>query len=190
MVGIIGILALQGNYQQHQNILKCLGVRTKYVRYATDLDNCSALIIPGGESTTMSIQINRNKLRNPLIEFAEQKSIFGTCAGMIMLSSNNATNNLDPLKIMKYSVKRNSWGRQINSFSDNLTLSFDTDNDFNGVFIRAPEVSKLSDSITVLAKYNNNPVMLTDGKHFACSFHPEIGFDRRIHSYILDNINV
>ena len=189
MVGRVGILALQGNFQQHDIMLKKLGVNTIYVRYPQDLEKCDGLIIPGGESTTMSIQIDRNGLRKPIKNFSKNKSVFGTCAGMIMLSSKNINNIVKPLGLMNFSVNRNAWGRQVNSFSDTLSLDFDKKNDFEGVFIRAPKISSFGGNIKILASYNDEPVIITDGMHYVCSFHPEIGSDMRIHAYYLNQIN-
>jgi len=189
VVNNIGILALQGNYEQHKNILKALEVNTNYVRYPEELDKCDGLIIPGGESTTMSIQIKRNGFRNVLVEYSTKKPILGICAGMIMLSSKNNSNNVEPLGLMDFSVKRNSWGRQVASFSGQLKLKFDNSKDYDGIFIRAPKISRIGKNIKIMATYNDEPVMITDGKHYACSFHPEIGSDYRIHSYFLDQMN-
>ena len=190
MVANVGILALQGNFHQHNTILKDLGATALYVKYPEELDRCDGLIIPGGESTTISIQINRNGFRKSLIKFSKNKSILGTCAGMIMLSLENTSNNVEPLGLMDFSINRNAWGRQVHSFTDKLELSFDKKRYFEGVFIRAPRISRIGDDLKVLANYNDEPVMITDGRHCACSFHPEIGNDHRIHSYFLDQINV
>ena len=190
MVINVGILALQGNFKQHDIVLKSLGVNPIYVRYPDDLDRCEGLIIPGGETTTMSIQIERNGFRKSIIKFSKKKSILGICAGMIMMSSNNNNNNnVEPLGLMDFCVNRNAWGRQINSFSDKIKLEFDKKKDFKGVFIRAPKLSRMGRDIKVLADYNDEPVMLTNGAHFVCSFHPEIGFDNRIHAYYIKHIN-
>ena len=186
----IGILALQGNFKQHKNMLNDLGANSIYVRYPKDLEECDGLIIPGGESTSMSIQMDRTGFRKAIKKFSQIKSVFGTCAGMIMLSSNSKSKNLEPLCLMDFYVERNAWGRQVNSFSDKLKLQFDRKNDFRGVFIRAPKVTKLGNNLKVLATYNNEPVMITDGKHYVCSFHPEIGSDNRIHAYYLKQIHV
>ena len=102
----------------------------------------------------MSIQIDRNGLRKPIKQFSSNKSVFGTCAGMIMLSSDYNNNNVKPLEVMNFSVKRNAWGRQVNSFSDTLSLNFDKKNAFEGVFIRAPKISKFGKNIKIF-KYAN-----------------------------------
>ena len=185
----IGILALQGNYNQHKNMLKSLGVNSIFVRYSEELNGCDGFIIPGGESTSMSIQIDRNGIRNSIIKFSQNKSIFGGCAGMIMLSSGMKYSNMKPLSLMDFSIDKNAWGRQVNSFSDKLNLKFDNIKDFKGIFIRAPKLSRLGKNIKVLATYNKEPVMITDGKHYVCSFHPEIGSDNRLHAYFINKIN-
>ena len=185
----IGILALQGNYQQHKKKLDILGMQNIFIRNVKDLDKCDSLIIPGGESTTISKQIDNNQLRKELISFAHTNSIFGTCAGMIMLSTCIPTNNLKPLNIMDIQVNRNSWGSQIHSFSAGVILDFDNDKPFHAVFIRAPKIIKMGKNIKVLSKFKNEPVLLTDGRHIASTFHPEIGNDFRIHNYFINKIN-
>ena len=166
-----------------------LGIDNIFIRYPNDVDKCDALIIPGGESTTISKEINRNNLRQTLKEYSKTNSLFGTCAGMILLSSTNGSKNLHPLGIMDFTVNRNAYGRQIESFSDDLQLDFSDDTDFHAVFIRAPKVSKIGKNIKILAKYKKQPVMITDGQHFATSFHPEMGTDFRIHNYFMELIN-
>ena len=106
-----------------------------------------------------------------------------------MLSSDKNNNSVNPLGLMDFSVIRNGWGRQVASFSDTLNLEFDKKNNFEGVFIRAPKISSFGENIKILATYNDEPVMITDGIHYVCSFHPEIGSDMRIHAYYLNQIN-
>ena len=183
----IGILALQGNYNQHKRVLDTLGIDNIYIHQEQEIHLCNALIIPGGESTTISKQINNNNLRTSIIEYSKTNFIFGTCAGMILLSSSEKSKNLEPLGAMDITVSRNAWGSQINSFSDDLILEFNTKS-FHGVFIRAPKISKLGKDIKVLATYNNQPVMATDGRNYVCSFNPEIGLDFRIHEYFLSQV--
>ena len=117
------------------------------------------------------------------------KSIPSYLIGMILLSSTDVSNNLQPLGIMDFTVNRNAYGTQIESFSDDLHLDFCDDTDFHAVFIRSPKVSKIGKNIKILAKYKKQPVMITDGRHFATTFHPEIGSDIRIHNYFMEQIN-
>ena len=189
MVRKVGVLALQGNYIQHKRMLDNLGINNILVQYPRELEKCDLLIIPGGESTTISKLIERNKFRKPIMNFAQINSVFGTCAGMILLSSTKEANNLKPLGVMDFKAKRNAYGRQVNSFSGNLHLEFDNSNNFKALFIRAPKVSNLGKGIKILATYKKEPVMISDGRHFATTFHPEIGNDVRIHKYIMEQIN-
>ena len=170
-------------------MLSHLGHASKLVRYPQDLETCNALIIPGGESTTMSKQIDRNGFREPIKAFAKEKPIMGTCAGMILLSNSENRKNMEPLKIMDFTVDRNAWGRQIHSFTDDLELHFDKKKQFIGTFIRAPKINQIGEHIKVVAIYNGDPVMLKNSKHLACSFHPEIGKDTRIHQYFLNSLH-
>ena len=185
----IGILALQGNYHQHKKVIDILGIQNTFIRHANELDKCDSLIIPGGESTTISKQIDNNNLRNILTEYSTTNPIMGTCAGMIMLSSSVPTDNMMPLNVMDFQVERNAWGRQIHSFSANIDLEFDRDRSFHTVFIRSPKISKISRDIEILSMYNNEPILLSDGMHLVSTFHPEIGNDYRIHEYFTNKVN-
>ena len=186
---IIGILALQGNFIQHKKFVDKIGVQTILVRHPNEIDQCDSLIIPGGESTTISKQIDNNQFRNKLIDFSLKNPILGTCAGLIMLSTSVPADNMTPLNIMDFQVKRNAWGTQVNSFSANITLNFDENRPFHAVFIRAPKISDIGKNIHVLASYNNEPILITNGKHVVSSFHPEMGEDYRIHEFFINNID-
>ena len=135
------------------------------------------------------MQIDSNGLRSGLQEFSKNNPIFGTCAGMIILSSAKDEPNMTPLSIMDFKINRNAWGRQIDSFSADIALSFDQFNTFNALFIRAPRATCVPDSLEILASYNNEPVLITDGMHLASSFHPELGDDFRIHKFFIDKVN-
>ena len=185
----VGILALQGNYYQHKSVLDILGIKNTLIRHAKQLDKCDSLIIPGGESTTISKLIDYNKLRNILKDFAMNNPILGTCAGMIMLSTSVPTDNMIPLNIMDFQVKRNAWGRQVHSFSDDIYLDFDKDRSFHAVFIRAPKISRIGQGIQVLSTYDNEPILVSDGMHIVSAFHPEIGNDYRIHEHFINHID-
>ena len=185
----IGILALQGDYYQHKTVLDILGINNTLIRQANQLDKCDSLIIPGGESTAISKLIDNNKLRNALIDFAMINPIFGTCAGMIMLSTTVPTDNMIPLNIMDFQVERNAWGAQIHSFSEDIYLDFDKDRSFHAVFIRAPKISRIGKGLQVLSTYDNEPVLVSDGMHIVSAFHPEIGNDFRIHEYFINYID-
>ena len=185
----IGILALQGNFEQHKVVLDGLFVNTSLIKYPDELDSLSALIIPGGESSTISKHLDENNFRKKIIQFAVRKPIFGTCAGMILLSSTSPTKKVNPLNLMDFKVDRNGWGRQINSFSVNMIIDKSIGDSYKGYFIRSPKINTKNIKLKVLASYENNQVMLFDGKHLATSFHPEIGGDNRLHKFFLENIN-
>ena len=136
-----------------------------------------------------SIVIQIEQFRNKLIEFALAKPILGTCAGMIMLSTSMPRANMSPLNIMDFQIERNAWGRQVNSFSANINLNFDENRSFHSVFIRAPKISTIGKDIHVLATFDGEPVLLSDGMHIASSFHPEIGEDYRIHEYFINQVD-
>ena len=186
---IIGILALQGNFIQHKKIVDNIGVQNILVRHPNEIDKCDSLIMPGGESTTISKQIDNNKFRNKLIKFALVKPILGTCAGMIMLSTSMPRKNMSPLNIMDFHIERNAWGRQINSFSAYINLNFDENRPFHAVFIRAPKISNIGKDVHVLANFDGEPVLLSNGMHIVSSFHPEIGEDYRIHEYFINQVD-
>ena len=186
---VVGVLGLQGSFDKHQLILSKLGVENINIRYSNELDICDGLIIPGGESTTMTKELETSDLRESITEFSRTKPIFGTCAGMIMMAAKIDDNRVDPLRIIDMTVDRNDWGRQIFSFTDNVELSFDQGNLFPATFIRAPKVKTFNNDVQSLCEYQDQTVLLTNGKHLACSFHPELGEDTRIHEYYIKLIN-
>ena len=184
---MVGVLALQGDFYKHKSILDKLKVNSIYVKNFDDLVKTKALIIPGGESSTLSMLIDRFCLREGLIEYAESFPLFGTCAGMIMMSkTKNIGHNVNPLSIMDFTVSRNSWGSQIDSFEKKINLRNFKINNFNAVFIRAPKILTFNNSIKVDYIDENEPIILDDGNHMVCSFHPELEQDFRLHQYFLD----
>ena len=182
---IIGVLALQGNFSMHQKMLTRLDIPSILVKYPHELEKCDGLIIPGGESSVISKLIDSHELRDPLLEFAKTNSIFGTCAGMILLSSTENTPNINPLFIMDFTVTRNAWGRQIFSFSKEIHVDLAGGIKLMATFIRAPKVVKISDSIQVLSTLNEEVILISDGSHLASSFHPEFGIDTQIHNHFI-----
>ena len=184
----IGVLALQGNYFEHLVKLESLDLKPIKVKNKIDLFKCDGLIIPGGESTTISKMLDYQDLRNSLLEVKNKIHIMGICAGMILLSNTKKYNNLETLSIMDFEVERNGWGRQIYSANKKIKISF-LDNEIIGTFIRAPKVVSYSDSIECLAMVEDEPVLITDHRHLACSFHPEYSDDLSIYNYFLNLIN-
>jgi 5'-phosphate synthase pdxT subunit len=187
----IGILALQGDYAAHQRSLDQLGVGSVLVKLPRDLDGLDALIIPGGESTTMDIVMDRFELREPLVAFGRSKAILGTCAGMIMLASQieNNISKVTPLGLMDIAVDRNGYGRQVHSFE----ASFDADLAgqqcrLTATFIRAPRVTRVGPAVTVVATYKNDPVLVRQKNLLAASFHTELDDDTSLLVFFLNEI--
>lgn len=193
MKNVVGVLALQGAYQKHIDMLHALNVTTQIVRKAHELEDCSALIIPGGESTTISLLIQKNSLYEPIKAFAENHPVMGICAGMIMMATEVDDDRITPLGLIPFKALRNHYGAQVHSFTTDITMDFDSKGQtFPAIFIRAPGVDKVSSEVQVLArnvsKNRNEAVILKKGRHMALSFHPELTSDTRIHNYWLTNL--
>ncbi len=184
----VGILALQGAYQRHVQSLSQLGVKSRLVRKTNELEGCDALILPGGESTTISLLMQTNDLYKPIKAFAAKHPVMGVCAGMIMMAESVNDKRVTPLGLMPFTALRNFYGRQLHSFAADITLHF-YDTTFPGQFIRAPSIKRVSAEINVLATYNGEAVMIGRGKHIALSFHPELTNDTRIHKYWLSKLD-
>ena len=165
-----------------------MGVECNFVRDKTSLFKCDGLIIPGGESTTMSNLLDFQDLRKSFDEIKGRINIFGVCAGMVLLSKTEGYQNLNTLGIMDFIVERNSWGRQVNSFNGQVNLLFNNKK-MDATFIRAPRVDSFSSKIDILGTHGDIPVLISDGKHLASSFHPEysMGFD--IYDYFINLID-
>ena len=158
---VVGVLALQGAVEKHVEMLSSLGVASQQVRSATELDKCCALIIPGGESTTMSMLIQKFELYESLRGFSEDRPVMGVCAGAILMAESVEDPRVTPLNIMPIKGVRNNYGRQVHSFSAELNLSFDQNGpSYHGYFIRAPLLEAKSNNIETLAVYNGASVML------------------------------
>lgn len=185
MNNTVGILALQGAYQKHVDSLVRLGVKSRLIRKADELENCDALILPGGESTTISLLLQENGLYEPIKTFAENHPVMGVCAGMIMMAAKVDDKHVTTLELIPFKALRNFYGRQVHSFTADIKLSFDR-NTFKAPFIRAPGIEELSPEVDVLATYDDKAVMIGFGKHIALSFHPELTDDTRIHEYWLN----
>ncbi len=186
MSNTVGVLALQGAYEKHVKSLSRLGIESRLIRKAAELEKCSALILPGGESTTISLLLQKNGLYEPIRDFAKSHPVMGVCAGMIMMSGEVDDERVTPLELMPFKALRNFYGRQVHSFTADIKLSFDS-NTFKAPFIRAPGIEELSPEVDVLATYDDKAVMIGAGKHIALSFHPELTDDTRIHKYWLKN---
>lgn len=184
----IGILALQGDFALHEAVLKDLGVETVLVRKPAQLRDCDGLILPGGESTTFVRLMREGEMWEPLRRFCDERPVFGTCAGLIVLASEVVNQKVETLGVLDISVRRNAYGRQRESFVDAVQLEFDGREPFEGVFIRAPRIERVGDSVTVLGVRRDEPVLVTNGQVLAATFHPELTSDRRVHRYFLEMV--
>ena len=184
----IGVLAIQGGFSKHKSLLWNLNVNPIEVKYERQLEFCDALIIPGGESTTISRLLIKYNLINPIKEFAKIKPIFGTCAGLILMSKDSKDTRVENLNIIDIQVERNGWGRQIESFSQMINIKNNTIHKIEAVFIRAPKIIKIGERIEVLAEFNGEPVFIKDGIHYAATFHPELTKDTTVHKLFIENI--
>jgi pyridoxal 5'-phosphate synthase pdxT subunit len=178
----VGVLALQGDFEAHARILAGLGAEAREVRVPADLAGLDALVMPGGESTVMTLGIEREGLGEPLRELAGRGTpILGTCAGMIMLDRDH----LDVLDIL---AQRNAFGRQLRSFEADLDVTDVPGGPVHAVFIRAPWVADVGDGVEVLADVDGHPVAVRQGNVIAVSFHPELTGEPRLHRLLLDLI--
>jgi 5'-phosphate synthase pdxT subunit len=179
----VGVLALQGDFEAHEKILHGLRVEAVEVRVPEDLEGLDALIIPGGESTVMTLGIEREGLAQPLRELAASgRPILGTCAGMIMLDR-------DHLGVLDVTTRRNAFGRQLHSFEAELELAELGDPSVHAVFIRAPWVEERGPEVEVLASVDEHPVAIRQGNLLALSFHPELTGETRFHQLLLAMAN-
>ena len=180
----IGVLGLQGAYAKHLAVLQQLDVQAVDVRKPGDLEECHGLIIPGGESTTMTKLINEIDMHDALLKFSVDRPVFGTCAGMILMAAKVDDGRVKTLNLLDIEVERNAYGRQIDSFIDELDVTTNGQAfSMRGVFIRAPRIKNMGDGVEVLASVNGEPVLVQEGHHMAAAFHPELTGETRIHNY-------
>jgi len=182
----IGVLAVQGDFAEHISILRQLGVDAVPVRLPRDFDGISGLIIPGGESTTMRKLIDTWDLRQPILDLARKGApIFGTCAGMILLSNEITDGDAPVLPLLDISVKRNAFGRQLESFESEINVPVLGDQPVHGVFIRAPLVERVGPDVDVLATLDDGRIVaVRKGSVIATAFHPELATETRFHRLV------
>jgi 5'-phosphate synthase pdxT subunit len=180
---IVGVLALQGAFKSHQQRLIALGVNAPLVKTPQQLSGIDALVLPGGESTTMSMLLDTSGLRDPIGErLADGMGVFGTCAGMILCATEVLDGRPDQrgFSLIDMTVRRNGYGRQLDSFETDLSVDGLVD-DFHAVFIRAPYVERVGPDVEVLAVHDDIPVLARSGRCTVASFHPELTDDTRLH---------
>jgi 5'-phosphate synthase pdxT subunit len=207
---VVGILAIQGDFQEHAEMFRTLGVQTREVRSVKDLQNLSGLVLPGGESTVISQFLREEGLMPVIRERAGAgMPVFGTCAGAILLAKKIQGYDFFHLGLMDITVARNAYGRQAESFIGTIQLSNskfpfesepegsslrvedkiqnskigNSEEQLEGVFIRAPEILSVGAEVQVLGEYENSPVLVQQGNFLASTFHPELTSDSRVHQY-------
>jgi pyridoxal 5'-phosphate synthase pdxT subunit len=187
-VALIGILALQGDFEKHALMIQKLGHETVFVKDQIALNKCDRLIIPGGESTTFLKLIDRLNLRKALIDFGASKPVFGTCAGLIILAKRVINDNFKPLGLIDIEVSRNAYGRQIDSFIDDVSLDFNgVKENYEAIFIRAPKIIKCLKGVRSLARHMDDIVMAANKNILVASFHPELTDDLKIHDFFINH---
>lgn len=184
----IGVLALQGAFIEHEKMLRSLGADVVQVRLPEQLADVDGLIIPGGESTTIGKLATAFNMMQPLREFAADKPVWGTCAGLIFLAKDIGNDRQPILGIMDITVNRNAFGRQVDSFETKLDITGLT-SPFHAVFIRAPLVTAVHNGVEVLSRLADGGIVAVRQKHWlATAFHPEITQDSRLHQLFLEMV--
>ncbi|MFM7061511.1 MAG: pyridoxal 5'-phosphate synthase glutaminase subunit PdxT [Actinomycetes bacterium] len=186
-----GVLALQGAFREHREVLDALGVDAVEVRTPEQLAGIDALLLPGGESTTMTRLLATSGLRAPLLDrLGEGLPVLGTCAGLILVAREVLDGRPDqqPLAAIDLTVRRNAYGRQRDSFEADLVVTGLAGGTFPGVFIRAPAIERVGPGVEVLAEHDDRPVLVRQGAVWVSTFHPEIAGDLRIHQAFLQEV--
>ncbi len=183
----IGILALQGSVKEHSESIKKCGVEPVLVKLPRDLNDINGLIIPGGESTTIGKLMKKYRFNKAIKRrYKEGMPIYGSCAGAILLAKDIIDSKQPKLGLMDISIKRNDYGRQVDSFEAELNIF---DNPFRGIFIRAPGISSIHDGCKILAQFENKPVLVEQGNLLVSTFHPELTNDLRLHEYFVKMVD-
>jgi pyridoxal 5'-phosphate synthase pdxT subunit len=176
---LIGVLALQGDFEAHEKVLRRLGADVREVRVVGDLDGIDGLVIPGGESTTITLGIAREGLAEPIATLVRGGlPVLGSCAGLIMLDRAH-------LGLIDFTAQRNAFGRQIRSFEADLDVAGLAGGPMRGLFIRAPWIAEHGPSVEILAEVDGHPVAAREGQVLAVAFHSELGDDDRLHALLL-----
>jgi len=187
---VVGVLALQGAFSRHQDALTELGIATRQVRTPQDLEAVNALVMPGGESTTMSQLLESSEIFEPLAKRVEEgMAVFGTCAGMILLANKiiDGRDDQTPFGAIDIEVQRNAYGRQVDSFEADIDVD-SLESPFHAVFIRAPRIASLGSQVKVLAYCGEDVVLAQQNNILVASFHPELTNDIRLHELFLKGV--
>ena len=185
----IGILALQGDFNKHRLILEQLELEQSLVRYPSDLNHVGGLIIPGGESTTMTKLMDRAGFYKAITSFANTNPVLGTCAGLIMMSNKAKDRRITTLGLLDVDVERNASGRQIHSFCELLNVDINSKSQpIDATFIRAPKIVRYGRNVNVLATFSGSPCAVQSGLHLGLSFHPELNGVTIFHEFIFKKL--
>lgn len=185
----VGVLALQGDYALHQKMLERIGCRARQVRKAAELEDLEALVIPGGESTTMLKFIQEEGLLEPLRKLhADGAALYGTCAGVILMAKEVTSPRQVSLGLLDVTIERNAYGRQVDSHMAEEPCPELGPEPLPMVFIRAPIIRRTGPSVRVLARHRGEPVLVREGRLLASTFHPELSEDERVHRYFLEAV--
>lgn len=183
----VGLLSLQGDFERHRDALESLGAEAVRVSLPEHLHALDAMILPGGESSTMLRLLDSTGLRAGVQAFVRNKPVLGTCAGLILLSRDADRLPAPTLGAIDISASRNAWGRQVHSFTDHVRVE-PLGGDVQGVFIRAPRVTRVGRGVQVIATYDGEPVGVRQGAAVAIAFHPELTGDTRLHEWFLRDV--
>ena len=184
----IGVLALQGAVREHVKCLEADGVEVITIKEVHQLEEIDGLVFPGGESTTMRKLIDKYEFFEPLKQFGESgKPVFGTCAGLILMTKSLVGQDAGHLGFMDMTVQRNAFGRQRESFETDLMVT-GVGEDIRAVFIRAPLITEVGEDVEILSKFNGEIVVAKQDHYLACSFHPELTDDHRFHQYFVEMV--
>jgi pyridoxal 5'-phosphate synthase pdxT subunit len=179
---LIGVLALQGDFEAHRRVLERLGADVREVRVVDDLAGIDGLVIPGGESTTITLGVEREGLAEPIRALADEgMPVLGSCAGLIMLDRAH-------LALMDIRAERNAFGRQVKSFEADVELAGLDGGPIHGVFIRAPVIAEHGPGVEILGEVDGHPIAAREGELLAVAFHSELGDDDRLHRLFLDRV--
>lgn len=183
----VGVLSLQGDFEKHGVMLRALGCEAVRVSLPEHMSGLDALILPGGESSTMLRLLEHTGLRAPIEKWVRHKPVLGTCAGLILLARSADKLPRPSLGAIDIDAARNAWGRQVHSFTDAVEVAAFAD-PFAGVFIRAPRIERVGRAVQVIATYRGEPVGVRQGSAVAITFHPELTDDTRLHAWFLTEV--
>lgn len=184
---LVGVLSLQGDFSMHRASLEALGVEVARVVLPEDLGGCDALVMPGGESTTMMRLMEKHGLRPALERYVREMPVMGTCAGVILLGKDTERLPAPSFGVLDISVERNAYGRQIDSFSDVIDAA-PLGRKVQGVFIRAPRIRRVGEGVEVVARHGSEPVGVRQGRVVGLCFHPELTSDLGFHRWFLADV--